>query len=134
MRVSAQVGEFPVRGPREVRDRSKEQQGKRRQQPERLERALALDPRFEHQRPGWPKRRLARSGAWYHEALADDPRNLRAMAWLAETLWREGHVAAALNQLARVREGHIEGDLSEEERAKAIGLQVARDVGASGAR
>lgn len=112
---------------------------------ERLERALALDPRFEHQGPRlakgryffempWPKRSLAKSAAWYQQALADDPRNLRAMAWLAETLWREGNVAAALTQLAHVREGHIEGDLPEEERVKAIALQVARDMEASGAQ
>jgi hypothetical protein len=112
---------------------------------ERLERALALDPRFERQGPRlakgryffempWPKRSLAKSAAWYQDALADDPRNLRAMAWLAETLWREGNVTAALTQLARVREGHIEGDLPEEERVKTIALQVARDMEASGAR
>jgi hypothetical protein len=112
---------------------------------ERLERALALDPRFEHQGPRlakgryffempWPKRSLAKSAAWYQQALADDPRNLRAMAWLAETLWREGNRAGALTQLALVREGHIEGDLPEEERVKAIALQVARDMEASGAQ
>lgn len=111
----------------------------------RLDRALALDPRFEYQGPRlargryffempWPKRSLAKSTAWYEEALADDPRNLRAMAWLAETLWREGNVAAALTQLARVREGHIAGDLPEEERVKAIALRVARDMKASGAQ
>ncbi len=112
---------------------------------ERLERALALDPRFEHQGPRlakgryffempWPKRSLAKSAAWYQHALADDPRNLRAMAWLAETLWREGNVAAALTELERVREGHIDGDCPEEERVKAIALQVARDMEASGAQ
>jgi len=111
----------------------------------RLERALALDPQFERQGPRlakgryffempWPKRSLAKSAAWYQDALADDPRNLRAMAWLAETLWREGNVAAALTQLARVREGHIEGDLPEEERVKAIALRVAHDMKASGAQ
>ena len=82
----------------------------------------------------WPKRSLAKSAVWYQHALADDPRNLRAMAWLAETLWREGNVAAALTQLARVREGHIEGDLPEEERVKAIALRVAHDMEASGAQ
>jgi hypothetical protein len=112
---------------------------------ERVERALALDPRFEHQGPRlakgryffempWPKRSLAKSAAWYQQALADDPGNLRAMAWLAETLWREGDVGGALTQLARVREGHIEGDLPEEERVKAIALRVARDMEASGAQ
>jgi len=112
---------------------------------ERLERALALDPRFERQGPRlargryffempWPKRSLAKSAVWYQHVLADDPRNLRAMAWLAETLWREGNVAAALTQLRRVREGHIEGDLPEEERVKAIALRVARDIEASGAQ
>ena len=110
---------------------------------DRLERALALDPRFEHQGPRlargryffempWPKRSLAKSATWYQHALDDDPRNLRAMAWLAETLWRDGNVAAALAQLALVREGHIEGDLPEEERVKAIALRVARDMEASG--
>ena len=112
---------------------------------ERLERALALDPRFERQGPRlakgryffempWPKRSLAKSAVWYQHALADDPQNLRAMAWLAETLWREGDIAAALTQLARVHEGHIEGDLPEEERVKGIALQVARDMKASGAQ
>jgi hypothetical protein len=32
--------------------------------------------------------------------LADDPKNLRAMAWLAETIWREGDVAGARAELA----------------------------------
>ena len=82
----------------------------------------------------WPKRSLAKSAVWYQQALADDPQNLRAMAWLAETLWREGNVAAALTQLARVHEGHIEADLPEEERVKGIALQVARDMKASGAQ
>jgi hypothetical protein len=112
---------------------------------ERLERALALDPRFEHQGPRlakgryffempWPKRNLAKSAVWYQQVLDDDPRNLRAMAWLAETLWREGNVPAALTQLEHVREGHIEGDLPEEERVKAIALQVTRDMEASRAQ
>lgn len=111
---------------------------------ERLERALALDPRFEHQGPRlargryffempWPKRSLAKSAAWYEQALADDPRNLRAMTWLAETLWRDGNVPAARAQLTRVFEGHIEGDLPEEKRVKAIALQVAQHIDVSGA-
>ncbi|HZW87619.1 MAG TPA: tetratricopeptide repeat protein, partial [Myxococcaceae bacterium] len=82
----------------------------------------------------WPKRSLAKSAVWYQHVLADDPQNLRAMAWLAETLWREGNVPAALSQLERVREGHIEGDIPEEERVKAIALRVARDMEARGAR
>ena len=88
---------------------------------ERLERALALDPRFERNGPRlakgryyfempWPKGSLGKSAEWYRQALADDPNNLRAMTWLAETLWREGDIAGARVQLARARDGHIAGD------------------------
>ena len=110
----------------------------------RLERALALDPRFEHQGPRlargryffempWPKRNLARSAAWFRQVLDDDPRNLRAMAWLAETLWRDGDAAGARRQLARVSDGHVDGDPPEEERVKAIALRIAREVEGTGA-
>jgi len=112
---------------------------------ERLERALALDPRFEHQGPRlargryffempWPKRSLAKSAAWFRQVLEDDPQNLRAMAWLAETMWRDGDAAGARWQLARVFDGHIDGDPPEEDRVKAIALRIARDVEATGAR
>jgi len=111
----------------------------------RLERALALDPRFEHSGPRlakgryyfempWPKRDLGKSAAWYRQALAEDPENLRAMAWLAETLWRDGDISGAQVQLARVRDGHGAGDPAEEERAKAIGRHIAQEMVAHGTR
>jgi hypothetical protein len=112
---------------------------------ERLDRALALDPRFEHHGPGlakgryyfempWPKRSLAKSAAWYRRVLADDPKNLRAMAWLAETMWREGDVAGALAELANVQEGHIQGDVPEEERVKTLAQEITRRIESKGAR
>ena len=73
---------------------------------ERLDKAIEIDPRFQKEMPliakgryyfelPWPKRNLGKSATWYRKALALDPNNLRATAWLAETLWSDGDVAGA---------------------------------------
>ncbi len=112
---------------------------------ERLDKAIEIDPRFQHEMPliakgryyfelPWPKRNLGKSANWYRKALALDPNNLRATAWLAETLWRDGDVAGARAQLAKVEEGHVPGDPAEEARVKSIARKIAAQMDKEGAR
>ena len=103
---------------------------------ERLDKAIEMDSAFQHQMPllakgryyfelPWPKRNLGKSAAFYRRALVADPANLRGMAWLGETLWRDGDVAGARAQLLRVQDGRIPEDPAEEARAKSIARKVA---------
>ncbi len=112
---------------------------------ERLDKAIEMDPRFQHEMPliakgryyfelPWPKRNLGKSANWYRKALSLDPNNLRAMAWLAETLWRDGDVAGARAQLARVQEGHMPDDAPEEARVKDIARKIAAQMDKEGGR
>jgi tetratricopeptide (TPR) repeat protein len=112
---------------------------------QRLDKAIELDPTFAHMQPllakgryyfelPWPKRNLGKSATWYRRALAQQPTNLRAMAWLAETLWRDGDVAGARAQLARVQEGRFPEDPAEEARAKSIAARIASQMDKEGAR
>jgi len=112
---------------------------------ERLDRAIEIDPRFQHEMPllakgryyfelPWPKRNLGKSAAWYRKALTLAPDNLRAKAWLAETLWRDGDVAGARAQLTQVREGRLPDDPAEEARVKSIGRHIAAEMDKEGAR
>jgi cytochrome c-type biogenesis protein CcmH/NrfG len=104
-----------------------------------------MDQRFQHEMPltakgryffelPWPKRNLGKSATWYRKALAIDPNNLRATAWLAETLWRDGDVAGARAQLAKVEEGHVPDDPAEEARVKSIARKIAAQMDKEGAR
>ncbi|MGZ6164032.1 MAG: tetratricopeptide repeat protein, partial [Myxococcaceae bacterium] len=79
-------------------------------------------------------RNLGKSAAWYRTALALDPSNMRAMAWLAETLWRDGDVAGARAQLARVQETHVPDDPPEEARVKSIAQKIAAQMDKEGAK
>jgi tetratricopeptide repeat protein len=112
---------------------------------ERLDRAIELDQRFQKEMPliakgryyfelPWPKRNLGKSATWYRKALALDPNNLRATAWLAETLWRDGDVAGARAQLAKVQEGHVPDDPAEEARVKSIAKKIAAQMDKEGAK
>jgi tetratricopeptide (TPR) repeat protein len=112
---------------------------------ERLDRAIEIDPKFQGEMPliakgryyfelPWPKRNLGKSATWYRKALALNPNNLRAMAWLAETLWRDGDVAGARAQLARVQEGHLPDDPAEEARVKSIAQKIAAQMEKEGAK
>lgn len=112
---------------------------------ERLDRAIEMDPRFQRVMPPiakgryyfelpWPKRNLGKSATWYRKALALDPGNLRAMAWLAETLWRDGDVAGARAQLAQVQDSHVPDDPAEEARVKSIAGRIAGQMDKEGAR
>jgi tetratricopeptide (TPR) repeat protein len=111
---------------------------------ERLDRAIELDQRFQFEMPliakgryyfelPWPKRNLGKSATWYRKALALNPNNLRATCWLAETLWRDGDVAGAKAQLAKVAEGH-DPDPAEDARVKSIGKKIAAQMEKEGAR
>ncbi|HEY1417088.1 MAG TPA: tetratricopeptide repeat protein, partial [Myxococcaceae bacterium] len=82
----------------------------------------------------WPKRNLGKSATWYRKALAANPNNLRATAWLAETLWRDGDVAGAKAQLAKVAEAHDPDDPAEEARVKSIAKKIAAQMEKEGAR
>jgi hypothetical protein len=112
---------------------------------ERLDKAIEMDPAFQHQMPllakgryyfelPWPKRNLGKSATWYRRALAAEPGNLRGMAWLAETLWRDGDVAGARAQLARVQEGRLPDDPAEEARAMSIARKIAAQMDKEGAK
>ncbi len=112
---------------------------------QRLDRAIEMDPRFQKEMPliakgryywelPWPKRNLGKSATWYRKALALDPNNLRATAWLAETLWSDGDVAGARAQLARVQEGHVPDDPAEEARVKSIASKIAAQMDKEGAK
>ena len=112
---------------------------------QRLDRAIEMDPRFQKEMPliakgryywelPWPKRNLGKSATWYRKALALDPNNLRAMAWLGETLWSDGDVAGARAQLARVQESHVPDDPAEEARVKSIAQKVSAQMDKEGAR
>ncbi|RPH72370.1 MAG: hypothetical protein EHM78_03410 [Myxococcaceae bacterium] len=111
---------------------------------QRLDRAIELDQRFQNEMPliakgryyfelPWPKRNLGKSATWYRKALALNPNNLRATAWLAETLWRDGDVAGAKAQLAKVAEGH-DPDPAEDARVKSIAKKIAAQMEKEGAR
>jgi len=112
---------------------------------ERLDKAIEMDSTFQHQMPllakgryyfelPWPKRNLGKSANFYRRALAADPGNLRGMAWLAETLWRDGDVAGAKAQLARVQEGRLPDDPAEEARAKWIARKVVAQMEKEGVK
>ena len=112
---------------------------------ERLDKAIELDSSFQHQMPllakgryyfelPWPKRNLGKSAGFYRRALAAEPGNLRGMAWLAETLWRDGDVAGARAQIARVQDGRLPDDPAEEARAKSIARKVAAQMEKEGAK
>jgi len=112
---------------------------------ERLDKAIEMDSTFQHQMPllakgryyfelPWPKRNLGKSATWYRRALTADPGNLRGMAWLGETLWRDGDVAGARAQLARAQEGRLPDDPPEEARAKSIARKVAAQMDKEGAK
>ncbi|MGZ6029667.1 MAG: tetratricopeptide repeat protein [Myxococcaceae bacterium] len=112
---------------------------------DRLDKAIEIDPKFQKEMPliakgryyfelPWPKRNLGKSAAWYRKALALDPSNMRAMAWLAETLWRDGDVAGARAQLARVQETHVPDDPPEEARVKSIAQKIAAQMDKEGAK
>jgi tetratricopeptide (TPR) repeat protein len=112
---------------------------------ERLDKAIELDQKFQKEMPliakgryyfelPWPKRNLGKSATWYRKALTLDPNNLRATAWLAETLWRDGDVAGARAQLAKVQEGHVPDDPPEEARVKSIARKIAAQMDKEGAK
>jgi hypothetical protein len=112
---------------------------------QRLDKAIELDPTFAHMQPllakgryyfelPWPKRNLGKSAAFYRRALTQQPTNLRGMAWLAETLWRDGDAAGARAQLARVQEGRFPEDPAEEARAKSIAARIAAQMDKEGSR
>jgi len=112
---------------------------------ERLDKAIELDQKFQKEMPliakgryyfelPWPKRNLGKSATWYRKALALDPNNLRATAWLGETLWRDGDVAGARAQLAKVQEGHVPDDPPEEARVKSIAKKIAAQMDKEGAK
>lgn len=112
---------------------------------ERLDKAIEIDPRFQKEMPliakgryffelPWPKRNLGKSATWYRKALVANPNNLRATAWLAETLWRDGDVAGAKAQLAKVAEAQDPDDPAEEARVKSIAKKIAAQMEKEGAR
>ena len=74
----------------------------------------------------WPKRNLGKSADWLKKALVLDPNALRAMAWLAETQWKDGNPAAARATLLRLEQGSLPDDPAEERRCKAMGQRVAQ--------
>ncbi len=106
---------------------------------ERLDKAINIDPKYVHAAPlavkgryyfelPWPKRNLGKSANWLQRALTADPNALRAMAWLAETQWRDGNPAAARETLARLEKGSMPSDPAEERRCKAMGKKVAQEM------
>jgi len=106
---------------------------------ERLDKAINIDPKFARAGPlavkgryyfelPWPKRNLGKSASWLQRALTADPNALRAMAWLAETQWRDGNSTAARETLARLEKGSLPDDPAEERRCKAMGRKVALEM------
>jgi hypothetical protein len=106
---------------------------------ERLDKAINIDPKFAHAAPPavkgryyfelpWPKRNLGKSADWLKKALVLDPNALRAMAWLAETQWKDGDKGAAKATLARLEQGSMPSDPAEERRCKAMGQKIAQEM------
>ena len=67
-------------------------------------------------------------------STTDSSRSFAATAWLAETLWRDGDVAGARAQLAKVQEGHVPDDPPEEARVKSIARKIAAQMDKEGAK
>jgi hypothetical protein len=106
---------------------------------ERLDKAINIDPKFAHAAPPavkgryywelpWPKRNLGKSADWLKKAIALDPNALRAMAWLAETQWKDGDKPAARATLLRVEQGSVPDDPAEERRVKALGKKISQEM------
>jgi hypothetical protein len=101
---------------------------------ERLDKAINIDAKFAHAAPPavkgryywelpWPK-----SADWLKKAIALDPNPLRAMAWLAETQWKDGDKAAARATLLKVEAGSVPDDPAEERRVKGMGRKIAQEM------
>src|SRR5450432_302265 len=80
---------------------------------ELLDKAINIDSKFAHAAPPavkgryyfelpWPKRNLGKSADWLKKSITLDPNAMRAMAWLAETQWKDGNPTAARATLARL--------------------------------
>ncbi len=106
---------------------------------ERLDRALALDPDFNHGIPvltkgryfyelPWPRRNLHRSAELLQQATQRHPVNLRAWLYLAETQLAEGDVQKARASLERVLQGSTEYDPPEARRVKVMARSVQAQV------
>ena len=106
---------------------------------ERLDKAININPKFANAGPlavkgryyfelPWPKRNLGKSADWLKRALAADPNGLRAMAWLAETQWRDGNPTAARETLAKLEQATMPSDPAEERRCKAMGKKIAQEM------
>lgn len=106
---------------------------------ERLDKAINIDAKYAHAAPPavkgryyfelpWPKRNLGKSQDWLKKALNLDPNALRAMAWLAETQWKDGNTAEARATLARLAAGSLPSDAAEEHRCKAMGQKIAQEM------
>ncbi len=107
---------------------------------QRLERAEQLAPdynlggigvawgRFYEKLP-WPKRDRAKAESNLRRALSQNPNNLRARVFLADTLAHEGRAPEAkrlLDEVAAAPAGRY--DAAEERRAKALGVALMATV------
>jgi hypothetical protein len=106
---------------------------------ERLDKAINIDAKFAHAAPPavkgryyfelpWPKRNLGKSQDWLKKAIGLDANAMRAMAWLAETQWKDGDKTAAKATLARLAQTSLPDDPAEERRTRAMGQKVAQEM------
>jgi hypothetical protein len=106
---------------------------------ERLDKAINIDSKFAHAAPPavkgryyfelpWPKRNLGKSADWLKKSITLDPNAMRAMAWLAETQWKDGNPTAARATLARLDKTSLPDDPAEERRTKGMGKKVAQEM------
>jgi hypothetical protein len=106
---------------------------------DRLDKAINIDPKFAHAAPPavkgryywelpWPKRNLGKSADWLKKAIALDANALRALAWLAETQWKDGDKASARATLLKVEQGSVPDDGAEERRVKGMGRKISQEM------
>lgn len=88
---------------------------------------LVAKGRYYYELP-WPKRDLDKSKELFAKAIARHPGNLRAHAYLAETLLKDGDAKAAKVEIDLVLKGSIDYDPPEARRVKEYAKPIAEQI------
>jgi hypothetical protein len=110
---------------------------------ERLDAAIRMDPDFDFGAPvvikgryhfelPWPKRNLGESTKLLERVVAKFPQNLRAHAYLAETLLKDGKPAKAKEAILKVKQGSGAYNPAEaqliQERSKKLEAEIEEEL------
>jgi tetratricopeptide (TPR) repeat protein len=106
---------------------------------ERLDAAIRINPDFDLGAPvvikgryyfelPWPKRNLAESAKLLDRAVAKFPQNLRAHAYLAETLLKDGKAAKAQEAIVKVKQGSTAYNPAEAQLVQARAKKVEAEI------